>query len=513
MSQLSYTPWRFWRRAAQIVCLLLFLWLFRETEYTGVAEIPGASNILFRIDPLISASVMAAAKQVVPTVLWSLILVALTVVLGRFFCGWVCPLGTLLDAARRLLRIRPRVRTVNHRWQHAKYFLLGVILISAVFSLPLVGYFDPFSILMRGLTCAVDPLWNRGVSAIFTWLYQHAPAAVTNVSEPLFAFLKKTALPFQNATFLFTGVSLGILLAVFALEFVQRRFWCRYVCPLGGLLALLSRRSLVRRLPVKSCKNCGICGEICRMDAFDSEGRLAPEACNLCMDCIDECPHDRAKFIVRKARATAAPLDPSRRLFIGTVATGLALPAVAWVWRIGRRVHPRLIRPPGAGNESEFLDRCVRCGECMKICPTNALQPTMFEAGAEGMFSPRLVPRIGYCEYNCALCGKLCPTGAIRRLPLSEKQQTAIGKAAFDKNRCLPYAKATNCGVCEEHCPVPEKAIRFRETEVTAAGGEKIIIKQPYAERDLCIGCGICENKCPLEGPAAVRVSRPEVVV
>ena len=511
MPRLSQIPWRFWRRATQVACLLLFLWLFRKTEYAGATQIPGAANILFRIDPLVAASVMAAAKRVVPAVLWSLLVVALTVVLGRFFCGWVCPLGTLLDGTRRFVPARCQTRRFGHRWQHAKYFLLGVILISAVFGLPLVGYFDPFSILMRGLTCAVDPLWNRGATAVFTSLYQRAPPAVTSVSEPIYAFLKKTVLPFQNAAFLFGGVSLAVLLAVFALEFVQRRFWCRYVCPLGGLLALLSRRSLVRRLPVQGCKDCGVCGEICRMDAFDAEVRLAPEACILCMDCIDECPNDRAKFIVRKVRATPAPLDPSRRLFIGTVATGLALPAVAWAWRIDRRVHPKLIRPPGAGNEPEFLDRCVRCGECMKVCPTNALQPTLLEAGVEGMFSPRVVPRIGYCEYNCTLCGELCPTGAIRHLPLAEKQETVIGKAAFDKSRCLPYAKGKNCGVCEEHCPIPEKAIRFHEAEARTEQGEKVVVKQPYVERDLCIGCGTCENKCPLTGPAAVRVSRPEV--
>jgi len=127
------------------------------------------------------------------------------------------------------------------------------------------------------------------------------------------------------------------------------------------------------------------------------------------------------------------------------------------------------------------------------------------------MFSPRVVPRIGYCEYNCTLCGELCPTGAIRHLPLVKKQWTVIGKASFDKSRCLPYAKKVNCGVCEEHCPIPEKAIRFSEIEVMTEQGEKVVVKQPYVERDLCIGCGTCENKCPLEGPAAVRVSRPEV--
>jgi polyferredoxin len=513
MPRFSPIPWRFWRRGAQVVCLLLFLWLFRKTEYSGAAAIPGAANILFRIDPLVALCVTVAGNWVVPTLLWSLLVVALTVVLGRFFCGWICPLGTLLDAARHLGRTRRSARPLDHRWQHAKYFLLGVLVVSAALGLPLVGYFDPFSILMRGLTCVVDPAWGRSVTWIFTWLYQHAPPAVTNATEPVYAVLRKTVLPFQNAAFRFVGVSLVVLLVPFALELVQRRFWCRCICPLGGLLALLSRRSLVRRLPVKGCKDCGICGEICRMDAFDAAGRLAPESCNLCLDCIDACPHDRAKLIVRRAGAKPVPLDPSRRWFIGALATGVTLPVAAWAWRLDRRVSPELIRPPGAGNELEFLDRCVRCGECLKVCPTNALQPTLGEAGIEGMFSPRLVPRIGYCEYNCTLCGELCPTGAIRRLPLAEKQRTVIGVAVIDKDRCLPYAKGRSCIVCEEHCPTPDKAIQFREIEVRTEQGEMVRMKQPYVLRELCIGCGICETKCPLAGPAAVRVIRVEAVV
>jgi MauM/NapG family ferredoxin protein len=503
--------WKLCRRAAQVVFLLLFLWLFRKTEYTGVAPIPSAANVLFRLDPLVAATVTAAGKWTLSLVWPALILVALTVVLGRFFCGWVCPLGTLLDAAHRA--IRPGPRTPGPRWQMAKYVLLGVILAGAVFQLPLVGYLNPFAILVRGLTFAVDPLWSRGVTGLFDWLYQHAPPAVTIVSEPVFAFLKNTVLPFQSGTFLLAGVSLAILLAVFALERFDRRFWCRYLCPSGALLALLARRSLVRRLPVRACKGCATCSDICRMGAFDAESHLAPEACNLCMDCIEACPEDRVKFVVRKAKPVLAPLDPSRRVFLGTLATGLALPAVAAAARMNRRTHPYLIRPPGALDEQRFVDACVRCGECMKVCPTNALQPALFEAGVEGIFSPRLVPRMGYCEFNCTLCGELCPSGAIRRLSVPEKHRTVIGIAEFDKDRCLPFAKGKSCIVCEEHCPVPDKAIKFREAEAKTEQGEKVVVKQPYVERDLCIGCGICETKCPLPGPSAIRVSRPEAVV
>jgi ferredoxin len=135
------------------------------------------------------------------------------------------------------------------------------------------------------------------------------------------------------------------------------------------------------------------------------------------------------------------------------VATGVALPAVARTANIAYRLPYDLIRPPGARPEHQFLDLCVRCGECMKVCTTNALQPVMFEAGMAGMFSPRLMPRTGYCEYNCTLCGQVCPTGAIPLLPVAEKQKQVMGLAVFDKKLCLPYAKGESCMTCEEHCP------------------------------------------------------------
>ena len=168
---------------------------------------------------------------------------------------------------------------------------------------------------------------------------------------------------------------------------------------------------------------------------------------------------------------------------------------------------PLLIRPPGALDEQEFLHRCVRCAECIQVCIGNALQPTFLQGGLDGMFSPMLMARSGYCEFNCTLCGQVCPTGAIRQLTLEQKHQWKIGHAWFDKNICLPYAKATPCMVCEEHCPTPEKAIRFTEVTIVDAAGETITIRQPYVVDELCIGCGICETKCPLPGRSAIYVT------
>ena len=196
-----------------------------------------------------------------------------------------------------------------------------------------------------------------------------------------------------------------------------------------------------------------------------------------------------------------------RRHFLLSGLAGLVTVPTIGLGESSVRPNPALIRPPGARNEKEFLQLCVRCGECMKVCLTNGLQPAGFETGLEALWSPRLVPRIGYCEFNCTLCGQVCPTQAIEPLPVEEKRKVKIGLAAFDTSRCLPYAFQTPCIVCEEHCPLPKKAIWFVETEVTRHDGSSLTIKLPRVDPDLCIGCGICETKCVIQDLPAIRVT------
>jgi MauM/NapG family ferredoxin protein len=159
-----------------------------------------------------------------------------------------------------------------------------------------------------------------------------------------------------------------------------------------------------------------------------------------------------------------------------------------------------VIRPPGALPEEEFIDRCIRCGNCMKVCITNGLQPVMFESGIEGVWTPQLVPEIGYCEYNCTLCGHSCPTGAIERLPLEKKRLARLGTAIVDKSICIAWAQHKDCLVCEEHCPVAEKAIK------TTTGDTGDGVLKPVVDPALCIGCGTCQSRCPVRPVRAIRV-------
>ncbi|MGW8182025.1 MAG: 4Fe-4S dicluster domain-containing protein, partial [bacterium] len=105
-------------------------------------------------------------------------------------------------------------------------------------------------------------------------------------------------------------------------------------------------------------------------------------------------------------------LDLSRRSLItaGLAGLGGGLLFEVHPQASGRTFNPALIRPPGSVEEEEFRSRCIRCGECMKVCPTNAINPALFEAGLEGLWSPVMNMNLGYCEYECTLCTQVCPT-------------------------------------------------------------------------------------------------------
>jgi len=210
---------------------------------------------------------------------------------------------------------------------------------------------------------------------------------------------------------------------------------------------------------------------------------------------------------LRPAEGAKINLGRRKILTAGTLGVGAACLSRVHPQASGRAFNPTLIRPPGAVAEREFLSRCIRCGECMKVCPTNAIQPAGLEAGIEGLWTPVLNMNIGYCEYECTLCGQVCPTDAIRELSLEEKQKIKIGQSFVDRNRCLPYASARPCIVCEEHCPTPTKAIWVEDIEVTNESGQKVLVQQPHVDPELCVGCGICQNKCPIKDRSGIYVT------
>lgn len=485
-------------RISQIAFLTLFIVLFVQTEYRGHDEINAAVNTFFRVDPLVLASYLLAAKSWTWLLLPALAMVVATLLLGRFFCGWICPLGTVLDLLTPKKRKRLPISALKG---NLKYWLLLPILAAALFNLNLAGLLDPMAILLRALTFFLYPLLGLMARAGWVELYRMIGER-RDVIAPAYDLLHTNLLPFRETLYPLAAFSALILLAIIALEYFEERNWCRNLCPLGTLLGWLGRFSIFKRIPPGLCSDCGKCRTLCPT-TFDRD-LLAKEDCILCMECQLHCPHQRISFRLSPRHTGSGPLLPERRVLLGGMTAGLLL-------AIPTRFRPpgqglRLLRPPGVRDEDEFLNKCVRCGECMKVCLKNALYPAAWQAGMEGIYTPLVIPRLGYCEYNCTLCGQVCPTGAIPKLPTISKQREVIGKAVLDKNHCLPFAKKIDCIVCEEHCPIPSKAIRSRETEVVGLDGARKKVKEPYVVEDICNGCGICENVCPLETKAGIEV-------
>jgi ferredoxin len=249
--------------------------------------------------------------------------------------------------------------------------------------------------------------------------------------------------------------------------------------------------------------------------------RWRQSECHLCLNCQAVCPEGSLSFCFfpthepTPANPPSTPqVDITRRKVLASLAGGVVLyPMVRSGDAFEVNAESRLIRPPGSVGEHDFLAKCIRCGQCMRVCPNNALHPTLLESGLEGLWTPILIARIGYCEPSCTLCTQVCPTGAILELTVTEKvgdkdtPPNRIGTAFFDRGRCLPWAMAKTCIVCEEWCPTSPKAVYLKEEVVADRNGMSVTVKRPYIDPDLCTGCGACEYACPVVDRPAVYIT------
>jgi polyferredoxin len=531
---------------------VVFLGLCLGIYLRSLDPFSAPANPFLRLDPLIWLTHRTADLSVL---LPPAGLLLLTVLLGRFFCGWICPLGALIGGQDRLLApLRRRNPVRLDRFPFRRHLVR-----------------TPPALLLLGMS-----------------------AATAFLSPPVLPYLHPNVWIIRIFSLSLPGLAFWGLLALLSL--FAPRLWCVYLCPLGafyGLLARLasspgrtpggaapSREALasaagvarlgvalpVWRWRIRSCSGCGRCRR-CPMEAADRTApavgdqaaagrrRVLTHQCILCFAFEDGCPVGGFAFTLRDgiaadgggtrrpagqkasdsrvghppapaARPAGGPqsggLPPgapspgnpplSRRRFLqrsGLLACG-ALVGGALLGGAFGRLRPAgrstLLRPPGVLDENRFLQRCLRCLQCVRSCPNRIIRATTMQAPLESLLTPHLEFGPYGCDYYCQVCQLVCPNGAIPRQSLAQKQATPIGKARIDRAHCVVYRDQTPCLVCEEFCPVPEKAIRFEETPVLRDGRWEPL-QTPFVVDALCNGCGICQANCPAD-PLAICVEK-----
>ena len=474
------------RRMVQWVFLFLFLFPLLPLIYRRLTfqSVPDYASWLLPWDPLLALGTLLNGQISALVIGAPLFLLAFSLVLGRSFCGWVCPLGTVTDLVWSLAfwraKRRPKPgRKDGRRNNQLRYLLLAAALGGSLLSIKLLGLIDPLVIFSRAATAGVTNLLGSQQAA--------ARGGLTYFSL--------------------------LFIAILALELWQPRFWCRHLCPQGAMLSLVTRFSLLNRRVSSACSSCDLCKRACPMNAIPQDVHNTDYSdCTFCLECEPVCPEKGTSFgfgglALAKWRSSAQPTPSgkfdrrqgeyvalpsavpgeglSRRQFLlgtATIAAGLAvMPLIS----LEGRSAP--LRPPGALPEAEFLNVCIACQECVRVCPTHGLQGAFLQTGLSGIGMPVLVPRLGGCSFGVScnhLCKQVCPVDAI--LPVS-RQEVKIGTAQVNRSLCLAWDQGVKCLVCVEACQY-HAAIPY-QGKVTV-------------DPNKCVGCGFCESGCPVPGSA-----------
>jgi polyferredoxin len=510
------------RRISQVFFCLLFIWFCcvatLGTQWWQLRGWP--INWFLELDPLVGLATVLSTGVLYSGLLWGVLTLVLTVFLGRFFCGWVCPFGTLQQVfgywGQKPLPMKAKIdRNRYHPWQSLKYYLLIFLLTSAALEMLARGlsFYGSYPIALF-IVLGILGIASVGLArrqqrfspwstakyvalaiiawGVLRWVFRAPwllPASLqTGLLDPLplaYRSINLTLIPLMETLSgqslslprFYTGTALiGVIFfgSLFLCVKVPR-FYCRFICPLGALFGALAPFAVWRiRKGAPDCKRCHGCEAHCE-GACSPSAQLRSAECVLCFNCRDACPSGRIQFGSDPSITDDLLVpDLSKRTFLFSFATGVCtIPIVRLQALTGTNWNPALIRPPGALPEKQFLNRCLKCGQCMRICPTNVIQPAGVDQGIEALWSPLLNFRIGTsgCQLNCVACGHVCPTAAIRPLHIDERLgrnqfemrgALSVGTAFVDRGRCLPWAMDKPCIVCQENCPVSPKAIETR---------------------------------------------------
>ncbi len=483
------------RRIVACLVLLLFMFSFMPRGHGGecadgwwVERLQGVPALLGTWSGRDGAWMVLAA------------LLLLTLLFGRVFCSWLCPLGILQDIANRAARPRPQSRkgkgvryAPNHPW------LRGVVALLAFGGLAggsvgLLTWMDPYSIAARAMAALLNPL-------VATFVYG---------AEPSLLYWERYA-PWAMAV---VGFSLALPLG---LAVWRGRLYCNTLCPVGAVLGLLSRWApFTPTIDASACGRCGACMKACKAQAIDVKAmQVDATRCVACYNCLGACSRGAMTLRPRGKRPAATPAaqaaptsaaEPSRRAFLGLGVAGLATAVLPETPQPtsgsnpaeqGNNEAPSAV-PPGAQSVERFLAHCTACGLCIANCPTRVLRPSLLSLGLSGFMKPTLDFSRAACDPDCVRCSQACPEGALLPLSLAEKRHTQIGLAHFCQNTCLVWQKGISCARCVKPGVCPTGALEEQEVNV------------PAVDAETCRGCRRCSRACPAGAITRVQVEGRE---
>ena len=443
------------------------------------------------------------------------LLVVLTLLVGRVYCSVICPLGVMQDIISWISGRRKKHRYRFSYSPERKALRYGVLCLFLVALIAGVGSFvallAPYSSYGRIASNLFAPVWQWGNNVLARYSeqvgsYDFAATEVWIKSLPTFVIAVLT------------------LVVVGVLAWRGGRTYCNTLCPVGTVLGFLSRFSLFRMtIDEEKCNRCGLCSRQCKAACIDGkEHRIDYSRCVACMDCIDTCRHGAIGFRLHRrqpapaagkpASATEKSVDTSRRTFLTATALTAAAAAVQAQKKkvdgglaviedkkIPERATP--IVPPGAQGLRHMARHCTACQLCVSVCPNGVLRPS---TRLETLMQPESSYERGYCRPECTRCSEVCPAGSIRKISVADKSSIQIGHAVWVKENCVPLTDGVSCGNCARHCPVG--AIQM----VPSDPADEKSVRIPVVNTERCIGCGACEHLCPARPFSAIYVEGHE---
>lgn len=282
---------------------------------------------------------------------------------------------------------------------------------------------------------------------------------------------------------------------VLLLAFLRARFFCQWLCPVGLALNLTKARlstHWVPKLPILAfCLGATLAG-------YSLYGLFEPTAFLLRVDiliglfllsllapgvwCAKICPLGACQDWLARLQRKPQEAIPSRRAFL-TCGIGATV-----AWALKQKTLPSL-RPPMS--HSNFLQRCIRCGACVKACPTHIIHlPT------GGLLPPYIEFTNSACAPDCIACTRICPTGALQRLTSQEdKRLVRIGLASVNLDTCR-QSYGRECGICAMNCPYQA---------LTSEWDGENMRSVLRVDENKCTGCNVCATHCPTT-PSSITV-------